>query len=194
MRRSERWNNLQICPRRDSNTSGSDLWSNTLPLDHGGAHNNNNNSNNNNNNNNNNIPIFTAPYIIWKQNHCKTRISPLFLKIMAISQVKTKATSGTLFPNWTQRCCYDAQTLNYITYTEWFGKLAIRFLQREDMLMKFCTRNPHIGEWLMLWTAFILDWSNVVFIIIIVIHNILYSVLYNWTTIIPKRFTDKRIS
>ena len=37
MRRSERQNNLQICPRRDSNTSGSDLWSNTLPLDHGGA-------------------------------------------------------------------------------------------------------------------------------------------------------------
>ena len=37
MRRSERRNNLQICPRRDSNTGGSDLWSNTLPLDHGGA-------------------------------------------------------------------------------------------------------------------------------------------------------------
>jgi len=37
MRRSQRWNNLQICPRRDANTGGSDLWSNTLPLDHGGA-------------------------------------------------------------------------------------------------------------------------------------------------------------
>ena len=37
MRRSERRNNLRICPRRDSNTGGSDLWSNTLPLDHGGA-------------------------------------------------------------------------------------------------------------------------------------------------------------
>ncbi|KAK2152063.1 hypothetical protein LSH36_340g00011 [Paralvinella palmiformis] len=37
MRRSQRRNNLQICRRRDSNTSGSDLWSNTLPLDHGGA-------------------------------------------------------------------------------------------------------------------------------------------------------------
>ena len=37
MRRSQRRNNLQICPRRDSNTGGSDLWSNTLPLDHGGA-------------------------------------------------------------------------------------------------------------------------------------------------------------
>ena len=36
-RRSERRNNLQICPRRDSNTGGSDLWSSTLPLDHGGA-------------------------------------------------------------------------------------------------------------------------------------------------------------
>ncbi|KAK2163817.1 hypothetical protein LSH36_74g14046 [Paralvinella palmiformis] len=39
MRRSQRRNNLQICPRRDSNTGGSDLWSNTLPLDHGGANN-----------------------------------------------------------------------------------------------------------------------------------------------------------
>ena len=37
MRRSERRNNLQICPRRYSNTGGSDLWSSTLPLDHGGA-------------------------------------------------------------------------------------------------------------------------------------------------------------
>ena len=37
MKRSQRWNNLQICPRRDSNTGGSDQWSNTLPLDHGGA-------------------------------------------------------------------------------------------------------------------------------------------------------------
>ena len=34
MRRSERRNNLQICPHRDSITGGSDLWSNTLlPLD-----------------------------------------------------------------------------------------------------------------------------------------------------------------
>jgi len=37
MRRNERRNNLQICPSRDSNTDDSDLWSNTLPLDHGGA-------------------------------------------------------------------------------------------------------------------------------------------------------------
>ena len=37
MRRGERRNNLQICPRRDSNMGGSDLWSSTLPLDHGGA-------------------------------------------------------------------------------------------------------------------------------------------------------------
>ena len=37
MRRSHRRNNLQICPRRDLNTSGSELQSNTLPLDHGGA-------------------------------------------------------------------------------------------------------------------------------------------------------------
>ena len=37
MRRSERRNNLQIYPRRDSNTDGSDLWTSTLPLDHGGA-------------------------------------------------------------------------------------------------------------------------------------------------------------
>ena len=36
MRRSERRNNLQTCPHRDSSTDGSDLWSNTLPLDHGG--------------------------------------------------------------------------------------------------------------------------------------------------------------
>ena len=26
-----------VCQRRDLNTGGSDLWSNTLPLDHGGA-------------------------------------------------------------------------------------------------------------------------------------------------------------
>ena len=37
MKRSQRWNNLQICPRRDSNRGGSDLWSNTLPLDQGGV-------------------------------------------------------------------------------------------------------------------------------------------------------------
>ena len=37
VKRIQRWNNLQIFPRRDSNTGGSDLWSNTLPLDHGGA-------------------------------------------------------------------------------------------------------------------------------------------------------------
>ncbi|KAK2148581.1 hypothetical protein LSH36_491g05001 [Paralvinella palmiformis] len=37
MRRSERRNNLQICLPRDSNTGGSYLWYNTLPLDHGGA-------------------------------------------------------------------------------------------------------------------------------------------------------------
>ena len=37
MRRSERRNNLQICPRWDSNTGSSDMLSNTLPLDHGCA-------------------------------------------------------------------------------------------------------------------------------------------------------------
>ena len=37
MKRSQGWNTLQIRQRRDSNTGGSDLWSNTLPLDHGGA-------------------------------------------------------------------------------------------------------------------------------------------------------------
>jgi len=37
MKRSQGWNALQICPRRDSNSGGSDLWSNTLPLDHRGA-------------------------------------------------------------------------------------------------------------------------------------------------------------
>ena len=31
MKRSQRWNNLQICPHRDSNSGGSDLRSNTLP-------------------------------------------------------------------------------------------------------------------------------------------------------------------
>ena len=35
MKRSQRWNTLQICPRRDSNTGGDALWSNTLPLYHG---------------------------------------------------------------------------------------------------------------------------------------------------------------
>ena len=34
MKWSQRWNNLQICPHRDSNTGGSDLWAHTLPLDH----------------------------------------------------------------------------------------------------------------------------------------------------------------
>jgi len=37
MKWSKKLNNLRICPRRDSNTGGSDMWSNTLPLDHGGA-------------------------------------------------------------------------------------------------------------------------------------------------------------
>jgi len=37
MRRSERRNNLQIGPRRDSNTGGSDLQSSTLPIDDRGA-------------------------------------------------------------------------------------------------------------------------------------------------------------
>ena len=37
MQRSKRLNKLQICPRRDSNTGGSDMWSNTPPLDHGGS-------------------------------------------------------------------------------------------------------------------------------------------------------------
>ena len=36
MRRSQRWNNFQIYSRQYSNTGGSDMWSNTLPLDHGG--------------------------------------------------------------------------------------------------------------------------------------------------------------
>jgi len=30
MKRSQRWNTLRICPRQDSNTGGSDLWSDTL--------------------------------------------------------------------------------------------------------------------------------------------------------------------
>ena len=55
MRRSERRNNLQICPRRDSNTGGSDLWSNTLPLDYGGAQNNNTNNNNDDDDDDDNI-------------------------------------------------------------------------------------------------------------------------------------------
>ena len=33
----QRRNNFKICQHRDSNTGGSDLWYNTLPLDHGGA-------------------------------------------------------------------------------------------------------------------------------------------------------------
>ena len=37
MKRSQRWNTLKICPRGDSNSGSSDLWSNTLPLDHGGT-------------------------------------------------------------------------------------------------------------------------------------------------------------
>ena len=37
MKRSQRWNTLQICRRRDSNSRGSNMWSNTLPLDHGGV-------------------------------------------------------------------------------------------------------------------------------------------------------------
>ena len=37
MKRNQRWNNLEICPCRNPNTDGSDLWSNTLSLDHGGA-------------------------------------------------------------------------------------------------------------------------------------------------------------
>jgi len=32
MKQSERWNTLQICPRWDLNSGGSDLWSNTLPV------------------------------------------------------------------------------------------------------------------------------------------------------------------
>ena len=31
MERSQRWNTLQICPRRDSNSGGSELWSNAPP-------------------------------------------------------------------------------------------------------------------------------------------------------------------
>jgi len=37
MKRSQGRNNLHLCPCRDSNTGGSDLCSNTLLLDHGGA-------------------------------------------------------------------------------------------------------------------------------------------------------------
>ena len=37
MMQSQRWNTLQICRRRDSNTGGSDLCCNRLPLDHGGT-------------------------------------------------------------------------------------------------------------------------------------------------------------
>ena len=32
MKRSQRWNTLQICPPRDSNSVGTDQWSNTLPV------------------------------------------------------------------------------------------------------------------------------------------------------------------
>ena len=32
MKRSQRWNTLQICQCRDSNTGGNDLWPNTLPV------------------------------------------------------------------------------------------------------------------------------------------------------------------
>ena len=32
MKRSQRWNILQICPRRDSNSGGGALWSNALPI------------------------------------------------------------------------------------------------------------------------------------------------------------------
>ena len=37
MKQNQRWNNLQIYPRQDSNTGGSDLWSNMLPLYQGGT-------------------------------------------------------------------------------------------------------------------------------------------------------------
>ena len=37
MKRSQRWNNLQICPHHDLNMGGSHLWSNTLLLDQGGT-------------------------------------------------------------------------------------------------------------------------------------------------------------
>jgi len=37
MKPGQRWNAPQIPPRRDSNTGGSDQWSNPLPSDHGGA-------------------------------------------------------------------------------------------------------------------------------------------------------------
>jgi len=37
MKQSQRWNTLQICPHWVSNMGGSDLWSNTLSLDHGGT-------------------------------------------------------------------------------------------------------------------------------------------------------------
>ena len=36
MKWSQKWNNLQLGPHQDSNKGGSDLRSNTLPLDHGG--------------------------------------------------------------------------------------------------------------------------------------------------------------
>ena len=32
MKLSQRWNTLQICPRQDSNSGGSELWSNALPV------------------------------------------------------------------------------------------------------------------------------------------------------------------
>jgi len=37
MKRNQRWNKLRIWAHRDPNTGGSDMWSSTLPLDHGGA-------------------------------------------------------------------------------------------------------------------------------------------------------------
>ena len=32
MKQSQRWNTLEICPCRDLNSGGSDLWSNALPI------------------------------------------------------------------------------------------------------------------------------------------------------------------
>ena len=37
MKQIQRWNTLQICPRRDSKRGGSELWSNTLLLGHAGG-------------------------------------------------------------------------------------------------------------------------------------------------------------
>jgi len=77
MRRSERRNDLQIWPRRDSNTGGSDLWSSTLPLDHGGA------------------PMtrqahFNARYVIVKDLYGSVNITTVIYSYVCLSNISNK--------------------------------------------------------------------------------------------------------